>query len=252
MLTFEEVVNRIHLALDIKMHNLAIEANDGCLIVDGMMVDDITAVLINEFSNTPNTLTIQFLNRISNQDSDYIIRLIRSHFLADTIFQREVDTLNAQRGEFLDAVESIRHPDFETDRETALQRLVDVVEIDLEILSPEQIIDNMIYWHFSDSENINEVRELLNAELIRTRCRLNSEDSVIDSCLDLIHLRAGRIGDEGGIMDIANIEISRYYLAAFPAVAFDLSLNNSSNAADLSGNFVDYFEVANSFIENAK
>ncbi len=234
-----EAKNRVHLALDIKTKKLAMEANDGRLIIEGMTSEDITACLINIFSNTPNRPSIKFISVADQARQAYIINLIESSFSG---LRESVNELNTQRDLLISRIDAISESGSEFYQETALQELAENVEQDLEIFNPEQIIDNMIYWHFSDMENIDLIRSLLRADLMQERPRLNSGDSVINSYLEHIYQVVGRVGDEGGFMDIANTEISRYYLASIPDVAFDINLNNTAD--DLSGLVIDNFASA--------
>jgi hypothetical protein len=235
-----EAKNRVHLALDIKTKRLAMEANDEHLTIEGMASEDITTALINIFSNAPNKPSIKFISSADQQRQAYIINLIESSFSG---LRELMNELNLQRDLLISRIDAISGSESEFYQEMALQELVDNVEQDLEIFTPEQIIDNMIYWHFSDMENIDLIRSLLRADLMQERPRLNSGDSVINSCLEHIYQVVGRVGDEGGFMDIANTEISRYYVTSFNDVAFDYN-NTNANDNDLGGLVIDSFASA--------
>ncbi len=206
MVTRQRAIDIINLASD---SNLTIFISDMVnrehYMVDDLDSEDIVAILVGHFSNSPRIAEIeQFIGTTEMQGDaiDYIVETVIEHFSQYRQFIENIETLNQQRTSLLESANRFR------DGHPILEYLVNLAEAN----NTNGMIDGIIRQYFRDHVDIEVIKWLLGRELgvstgDNNLIRMLSGNQV-DGLITDIHNIVGEVNDPNAPLGIANIVIN--------------------------------------------
>ena len=192
MVTTEEAINAINLALDERTYLLiSKKIQDTHYNVQDLEPENLVIILLNDLANSPNRLI--FDTDIPVTDLNYIAQTAASIF--GPRFINEIEELNEDRTYLLNQVTMLGD-----NREGVLQQLINIAESD----DFEQIIDKLMQRYFAGSSYSSSLlRDLLEMLLKRKEIHeILANNNEVDEVLDYIKATIGGVEDNGSIMGI--------------------------------------------------
>ena len=260
MVTVYQAINLINTAIDHRTYKIVLEAvHNEHFSVQDLNDNDIAAILINNFANSPNReIPWRIHEDMSLEDEDYVVDSIVARFRNNSFFMQEIERINAERVNLISEVHELNSGVLGVEEETILCLLINVAQ---ESFDPvlDWVVNQCFPNHLANMDLIRWLLKIIFTSEEVITILTDVSDELVDSILDEIYACLDLLSDDHSIAKIlrglsteANfIEYDSFVSELFPQVHSEGNKNFSSVALEIIG-LVEFSNYAKFFAGDYK